>query len=74
MLFFLHALVAHRLVFGGVGFDFRAVQRHRPQFHQTHLLGQLHELDEQLAKRFQVLLTKAIDGAKVGLIARRKQA
>ena len=74
LLFFFHALVTHRLVLGSVSLDFRAVQRHRPQLHQTHLLGQPQHLHKQLGERFQVLLPEAVDGAKVGPVARRQQA
>ena len=61
-------------VFRGVGLDLRTVPRHRFQLHQTHLPGQLHDLDEQLAERFQVRLAEAVDGARVRPITRCRRA
>ena len=46
----LHALVAHRLVAAGVGFDLGAVAGHRAQLDQAHLGGQLDHLHEQIAQ------------------------
>jgi hypothetical protein len=37
--FLLHPVVAHRLVFAGVGFDLRAIQRHPAQFHRSGFPG-----------------------------------
>ena len=43
---FLHALVAHRLMLGGVRLNLRAVERHMPEFNEPGLLAQLQDLHE----------------------------
>src|SRR5437667_6212948 len=45
-LLFTQFFVAHRLMLARVGFHFRAVDRHLPQFHQSCLLAQLERLQK----------------------------
>ena len=57
----LHALVAHRLVLGGVRLDLRPVERDMAELHEPGLLAQLQYLHEQPRKRLQVPLAEVRD-------------
>ena len=61
----LHALVAHRLVLGGVRLDLRPVERDMAELHKSRLFAQLENLPEQSRKRLQVPLAEVGDGAKI---------
>jgi len=60
-----HALVAHRLVLGGVRLDLRAVERDMAELHQSRLLAELEDLSEQAGERLQVPLAEVGDGAEI---------
>lgn len=73
LLLFLEALVTHRFVLGGVGFEFRSVQtdmaqRGQPQFHR-----QLHGLLEASLKKFSMVFTKVTQHPKVRAVALRDE-
>ena len=70
-LHFLHPLVAHRLVLGGVGADLGSVQRHVPKLDQAGLAAQRQHLLEQSGQRFQVPLAKITNRPKVRPAHRR---
>ena len=61
----LHALVAHRLVLGGVRLDLRPVERDMTELRQPRLLAQLQNLPEQAGERLQMALAEVGDGAKI---------
>ena len=63
-----HPLVAHRLVFAGIGFDLGAIQSHRPQAHQPCPLAQPQYLNEQDGQSTQVTPAKVADAAVVRLL------
>src|SRR5580693_5645193 len=60
-----HALVAHRLVLGGVRLDLRAVKPDMTELHQSRPLAQLENLREQSGKRLQAPLAEVGDGAEI---------
>src|SRR5215218_2864117 len=66
----LHALIAHRLVFGGVRLHLGAVECHVPEPHQPRPFGQLQHLNEQAGKRLQMPPAELRDGAEIRRIAR----
>ncbi len=66
----LHALVAHRLVFGRVRLDLGAVERDVPELHQAGLLGKLQHLHEQRGQRLEVPVAELRDRAEVRRVAR----
>jgi hypothetical protein len=47
----LHAVVAHRLVLGGVRLDLGTIERHVPELPQAGLLGEPQNLHEETGKR-----------------------
>ena len=53
-----HALVAHRLVLGGVRLDLRSVERDMAELHQSRLRAQLENLGKQAGERLQVALAE----------------
>ena len=61
----LHAIVAHRLVLGGVRLDLRAVERDMAELDQPRLLAKLENLREQAGERLQMALAEVGDGAKI---------
>ena len=61
----LHALVAHRLVLGGVRLDLRPVERDMAELHKSRLFAQLENLPD-IRKRLQVPLAEVGDGANRG--------
>src|SRR5674476_560897 len=66
----LHALIAHRLVFRGVGFDLRAIERDMAEFDQPRRLAQLQNLQEQGTERLQMPLAEVADRTKIRWIER----
>ncbi len=67
---FLHALIAHRLMFRRVRFDLRAIQRDVAEFDQPCRLAQLQNLQEQGAEGLQMPLAEVADGSEVRRIQR----
>jgi transposase len=53
--FLFQAFVAHRLVFGAVRFEFRAVETDMPQPGELHLDRQLHRLFETIMKKLRIV-------------------
>ncbi len=66
----LHAFVAHRLVFGGVRLDLRAVERDMPQLRQPGFFRQLQHLQKQPPQRRQMTLPEVGDRAKIWRVVR----
>jgi hypothetical protein len=66
----LHALVAHRLVLGGIRLDLAAVERNVPELHQPGPLNQLQYLHEQRRQRLQMPSAELRDRAEVGRVPR----
>ena len=66
----LHASVAHRLVFGGVRLDLRAVERDMPQLRQPGFFRQLQHLQKQPPQRRQMTLPEVGDRAKIWRVVR----
>lgn len=65
-LFLGHAVVAHRLVARGVGFDLGAVQGDGPDLGQTGQGAELEHVDEQGLEAGQVSFAEVADGPDVG--------
>ena len=66
----LHAFVAHRLVFGGVRLDLRAVERDMPQLCKPGLFRQLQHLQKQPPQRRQMTLPEVGDRTKIWRVVR----
>src|SRR5262249_27205658 len=61
----LHALIAHRLVLRGIGFDLGAVKRNMAELHQAGGLAQVQNLRKQRVQRLQMPLAEFRDGTEV---------
>lgn len=71
---FVHALVAHRLVPGGVRLDLAPVHGNVTQLDQAGFLAQLEHLDEQARQRLEVAPAEVGDRVVVGLLVAGEHA
>ena len=63
-----HPAVAHRLVFGGVGLEFRSVERDVAEFDESCFLADLQDLNEESGEGFKVSAAEFGDSVVVGML------
>ena len=62
-----HAAVAHGLVLAGVGLDLRAVERDPPELHETGLLAEQQDVEEECMEGLEVAAAELADGLVAGV-------
>ncbi len=70
----LHARIAHRFVLGGIGFHFRAIERHAAELYGTRFQRQSQRLLKKPLQRLVMNLAEIRNGTEVGLVVCRQNA